>query len=121
MSLKRKILVLRITQIVLAILMTFEVFTSFRMLYLNSELSMNEKFRTTQASEEHYEKTYYSLQSEKADLRSNNWYASMPILGRFFVMIITMGILLLVVRQKNYNLNLLKRKLRRQKLYNQFN
>ncbi len=95
----KKINRLRFCLVILVMLLVFiEAPVAFRLFLLNSEIAQNERLNYGPAHEEYVE-TYYELQSEKAEVKSEHWLASLPFVLRLTVYTVTVYSIFILIEK----------------------
>lgn len=103
--------------IVLSIFVFVEMPVACRLFFLNCEISQNERLDYWPAHEEYVE-TYYELQSEKAEFKSEHWLASLPFVLRLTVYTVTVySIFILIEKIKKEKVREKAKKERRELRY----
>lgn len=106
---QKNLAVLRLLQILFALILIFEAITAAKLGLMNIKIMLNENLRSTPAQEIYIE-TYNSLASKKAELKQQNPVAALPIAGRIALYLSTISCFCVTTKIRN--------KIRKRRVYN---
>lgn len=98
---QKKLCWLRIFQILLLVLIAYEIITALRLTVYNLQIVCNEQLRFVEASEESYVTTYEDLSFAKAGFKDSNAIAALPFVGRIVLYIATGMLFAMVTKTRN--------------------